>query len=59
MLLFSPSAIKSVSVQIDEEQVQEKVSNVDGPLFICKWKPGNYAAGIHTLTVKEIGRAHV
>ena len=49
---FSPSPIKSVSVEIDGKVVEAEISNVEGPLFVCKWNPDDYATGIHTLTVK-------
>ena len=59
MLLFSPSPIKSVSVEIDGKVVEAEISNVEGPLFVCKWNPDDYATGIHTLTVKaEVFHSH-
>ncbi|XP_077989649.1 transmembrane protein 62-like [Glandiceps talaboti] len=50
-LVFSPINIKSAKVSINDEFLGE-ASHVSGPLYVLKWNPLLYVAGLHKITVQ-------
>lgn len=50
MLVFSTADITTVRAQIDE-RTWINCSHSDGPLYTCKWNPGEYLHDLHTLRV--------
>lgn len=48
ILAFSPAAIESVEIQIDDE-AWVVCRHVEGPLYVAPWSPKNYKIGLHTI----------
>ncbi|XP_033115760.1 transmembrane protein 62-like isoform X2 [Anneissia japonica] len=50
VLVFSPDAIASVSVFLNDQHIGE-AQHVEGPLYVLPWKPNQYANGLHQMKV--------
>lgn len=52
LLIFSPSIIRYVKVEIDEVPLGSAKAVDGGPLFVLPWKPERYTSGLHVITVR-------
>ena len=50
-IVFSPHAITSIGVSIDNAPVTSDIKHVQGPLFVCEWDPTKYDKGLHRITI--------
>lgn len=50
VLVFSPWAIKSVTVSIDDDVI-EHAAHTEGPLYTLPWQPSKYSSGLHRIYV--------
>jgi len=51
--VFSPAAVSSVKVQIDNVYLGEAEHSV-GPLYVLQWEPFHYIDGLHTIVVQAV-----
>lgn len=49
--MFSPSEISFVRIKINDEDWLDCDVQGNGPLYVAKWNPSQYATGMHTIKV--------
>ena len=52
LLIFSPHEIDKVFAKVDDIQLKDEGTHIEGPLFTIIWDPSYYTDGVHTLEVK-------
>ena len=53
MLVFAPSSILAVKVQVDGVYLGEAEQS-NGPLYVLSWDPFHYLTGLHTIVVQAV-----
>ncbi|XP_018367573.1 PREDICTED: transmembrane protein 62-like [Trachymyrmex cornetzi] len=53
ILAFSTVPLKTVEIQLDND-IWQKCSHVNGPLYILPWNSTKYKEGIHQITVRVV-----
>ncbi|KAG9509324.1 Neprilysin-2 [Fragariocoptes setiger] len=51
-IAFSTADITKVEIKLPKSTEYNKMTHVEGPLYVLKWDPNDYAKGLHTASIR-------